>query len=237
MRIDCELCTACGECVPYCPMGIIALDDVAVIDQDECVDCGSCLRASVCPVDAIIYEPAEWPRSIREEFSNPFKEHTGVPGSRGRGTEEVKTNEITGQLRPGSFVLAIECGRPGIGARLEDIEKVAVALVKEGAKFRAKNPLTFLMDEKTGKIQDDVRDEKVMSAIIETVIPRNNIRAALKSLQAVTKEIDTVCSVDYGVLFEEEKEGLAILKELGIQYRENGKLNTGLGRPLFEGGS
>jgi ferredoxin len=28
-------------------------DEVAVIDQDECVDCGVCRRSGVCPVDCI----------------------------------------------------------------------------------------------------------------------------------------------------------------------------------------
>ncbi|NLE95695.1 MAG: 4Fe-4S binding protein, partial [Dehalococcoidia bacterium] len=65
MRIDENLCIACGSCVPYCPMKAISLGDVAVIDQDECVECGVCVRAAVCPVDAFVDEPAPWPRSVR----------------------------------------------------------------------------------------------------------------------------------------------------------------------------
>ena len=81
MKIDQEICIACEACVPYCPMGAISMDDVAIINEDECVDCASCLRSGACPVDCIIYEPAPWPRAVRVAFSDPFAEHkvTGLP--------------------------------------------------------------------------------------------------------------------------------------------------------------
>lgn len=54
-RIDPQLCTSCGLCVPVCPTGNI--DDLvevryrAAIDPDVCTGCGRCLEA--CPVEAI----------------------------------------------------------------------------------------------------------------------------------------------------------------------------------------
>ena len=95
MRIDPELCTACGLCQVYCPLGAIHLNDVSEIDQEVCVECGDCIRADVCPTDAFIYEAQPWPRSVREAFSNPLAEHkeTRIPG---RGTEEMKTNDVRG---------------------------------------------------------------------------------------------------------------------------------------------
>ena len=96
MKIDAELCIACEVCIEYCPMGAISMkDDVAVIDQDECVECGICLRSESCSVDAFIDEKAPWPRQIRAEFSNPTVPHQST-GLVGRGTEEVKTNFVTG---------------------------------------------------------------------------------------------------------------------------------------------
>jgi len=45
MRVDPELCVGCGECLVYCPIGAIQLNDVAEIDQELCVECDDCRRA------------------------------------------------------------------------------------------------------------------------------------------------------------------------------------------------
>ena len=239
MKIDPELCIACEECVPYCPMGAISMDDVAVVDQDECVDCSICLRSGSCSVDAFIEEKAPWPRQIRAEFSNPLVPHHST-GLGGRGTEEVKTNEVTGRLKPGWLALAVEFGRPLTGTRLRDVDKVAQVLAKEGVTFEPVSPVTALMeDTKTGKMREDVLNEKVLSAIIECVFPREKGPAVLKSLPESTQKIDTVCSVVMADLVEPD-ESVPLektLTELGIFHRINGKTNIGLGRPKFKVGN
>jgi len=99
MKIDPELCIVCEACLPYCPMEAISIkDDMAVIDEDECVDCNVCLKSGCCPVDAFVFEPAPWPRSVRNVFSDPRKEHKETKIA-GRGTEEMKTNDVTGRHR------------------------------------------------------------------------------------------------------------------------------------------
>ncbi len=51
--IDTKNCTGCGECVPACPRGCIAIiDGKAVINEEDCVGYMAC--AAVCPEDAII---------------------------------------------------------------------------------------------------------------------------------------------------------------------------------------
>lgn len=240
MKIDPELCIACEACLEYCPMGAIGMeDDVAVIDQNECVECGICLRSGSCPVDAFIDEEAPWPRQIRAEFSNPTVPHRST-GLAGRGTEEVKTNEVTGRLKPGWLAFAVEFGRPVTGTRFRDVDTVAQALAKEGVTFEPVNPVTALMeDTKTGKIREDVLNEKVLSAIIECVFPREKGPAVLKALQEAAKKINTVCSLDLADLVEPDETVPAekMLSELGISYRINGKTNIGLGRPKFKGGN
>ena len=174
LKVNEKLCLGCGRCQPYCTMGAIGFvrDSrgriCSSVDQYECVDCGVCYRARVCAADAL-YEPKpEWPRSVRGTFSNPLVEHkeTRVPG---RGTEEMKTNDVTGRFKWGEAGMAVEMGRPGVGARFTDIEKVAMAIAAVGGiTFEPKNPLTGLMaDKKTGKMNEEVMGEKVLSAIIE----------------------------------------------------------------------
>jgi len=220
-------------------MGAISMDDIATIDQDECVDCGVCLRSKICPVDAFIYEIAPWPRSLRAIFSNPIIEHKETRVT-GRGTEEMKTNDVTGRFKRGWVGIGIELGRPGIGSRFRDVDKVAQAMARLGAKFEPKNPVTLLMkDVGAGKLKEDVLDEKVLSAIVECTFPIEKIKAALIALKEVARDVDTVFSVDCINVVEPDGSLPVdkILSELEIPRYINGKTNVGLGRPLAEGGN
>lgn len=239
MRIDTDICIACELCLPYCPMEAISMDDVAVIDQGECVDCGVCLKSGVCPVDCIIFEPAPYPRSLRAVFSDPRATHK-TTGVLGRGTEEMKTNEVTGRFKRGWVGLGLEFGRPGIGTHFRDVDRMTRALAKLGVEFESKNPLTFLMEDvKTGKIKEEVLNEKVLSAIIECLFPIEKLEDVLTAVKEISKEVDTVFSVE--CINRAEPDGSypleKTLKDLGIPYYINGKQNVGLGRPLAEGGS
>jgi len=218
-------------------MGAISMNEIATIDQNECVDCGVCLRAEVCPVDAFICEAAPWPRSLRAVFSNPTTEHKETRVT-GRGTEEMKTNDVTGRFRRGWVGIGIELGRPGVGTRFHDVDKVAQAMATLGAEFEPNSPVTLLMkDVDAGKLREDVLDEKVLSAIIECTFPIERIKAALTALKEVARDVDTVFSVDCISVVEPDGSLPVdrILSELEIPRYINGKTNVGLGRPLAEG--
>lgn len=233
VRIDQNLCAACGACVPYCTMGAITVANTAVIDQDECVDCGVCFRSGSCPVGALVIDEASWPRSVRGAFSNPTVEHKETRVA-GRGTEEMKTNEITGRFKSGWIGMGFEFGRPGIGTRFRDVDRVAQALAKLEVEFEPNNPVTKLMvDTRTGKIVDDVLDEKVMSAIIECVFPIDKMKQVIQTFREIAPELSTVVSVECinKVEPDDSLPADAILKELGLPRYINGKTNLGLGRP------
>ena len=67
----------------------------------------------------------------------------------GRGTDEIKMNDVTGRLRRGDAGLLVEMGRPGVGAYFRDIEKVAMAKCCEWGVF---NPVRAeVLLEKAGK--------------------------------------------------------------------------------------
>jgi hypothetical protein len=206
----------------------------AEVDEDECVECGVCFRAEVCKPQAIYRQEILWPRSVRMAFSDPMVEHkqTGVPG---RGTEEMKTNEVTGRFKRGFYGMAVEVGRPGVGARLEDLEKIAMALAKIGVVFEPKNPVTFLFEDvKTGKLKPELRKEKVLSAIIEFEVRPDQLRPVLQSLKDISGKMDSVFSLDLISFPEETEKGPALkaVKELGFPVYPNGKVNVGLGRIL-----
>ncbi len=61
--IDEESCTACEACIERCPVGAIAVQDVAVVDREKCLGCGLC--AGACPTESITLR-------LREDREEPF---------------------------------------------------------------------------------------------------------------------------------------------------------------------
>jgi ferredoxin len=267
MQIDKKKCVGCGNCHPVCTMGAIYLDEdgKSVVNQDTCVECSTCCKAltnkghwpwfvrtirrilsllklgylaevDVCPTGALTLPTLEWPRSIRALFSDPSTTHPGT-GIKGRGTEEIKTTDVTGRLRKGEAGFVVELGRPGTGAYFRDIERVAVALARLEPDFETENPVTQLMtDRDAGTIREDVLNERVLSAIIELKTRMERIPEVLHVLQEIQKGVDTVMAVGIssrclpdGTIPHEEW-----VKKAGYTLSPNGKTNLGLGRPLFK---
>ena len=147
----------------------------------------------------------------------------------------MKTNDITGRYREGEVGIGAEFGRPCVGFRFKDIEKVATALAKHDVEFEPYNPLTVLMYTETGKIKyREIMNERCMSAIVELKVEDSRAVEVLEALKEVAKEIDTVFTVD----IINKCQGttipvIPILEEAGIDVRINGKVNIGLGRPLI----
>ena len=246
MEIDSEKCIGCARCLDYCTMrGSVMHPErdkknpgriYYVIEDDECVECSVCLRSGCCPVDALSQADLQWPRIVRKNFSDPLKIHpeTRVPG---RGTEEMKTNEITGRYGRGKLGMAFELGRPGMGSRLYDVEKVAKALSSLGVVFEEKNPVTKLMiDRKKGLINPEVLNEKVLSAIIEFMIPVEKFPQVLRVAEEASARCSTVFSGD--VICRPEPDGsipsIIMAKKADSYISINGKSNLGLGKPLWK---
>ena len=267
MDIDKTKCVGCGNCHIICTMGAISLDEdgKSLVNQDECVECGTCHRvlrnegyraffvrmirktlslfnlgyladADLCPTGALTPPDLSWPRVLRAQFSNPTVVHpgTGVPG---RGTDEIKSNDVTGRLRPGEAGLVVEIGRPGIGAFFRDVQTVAMVLAPLDPVFEPENPVTLLIDDlKTGRMKEEVLNEKILSAIIELKTSIEKIPAFLEALEKAQHRIDTVISVAVasrclpdGTIPHEEW-----VRKAGYALSPTGKTNLGLGRPLFK---
>lgn len=238
MRIETLTCDGCGRCAAYCPVGAIlaAPPGAYRIDEDECVECGVCLRSAGCPHGCFIATPCVWPRSLRPLFSNPLVEH-GDTRVAGRGTEEMKTNDVTARFRPGEIGLMIEVGRSGLGARLRDVEQVTVALAGMGIEVHSCNPLRGLMeDPKSGRLLPEVLNEKVLSLIVECVIAEDRLEATLEAIHRIARGLPTVCSVGLIRRFADARgeasgEGpIEWARRQGLPAAPNAKVNLAMGR-------
>lgn len=240
MYIDEQECTGCGVCVPYCPVEAISeAGGVAGIDFDECVECTACLRFAGCPTGAIHESPQTftWPRTIRRQFSDPMTPHSNSTGGRGRGTEEMKTNDVTGRVRHGEIGIGLEFGRPGVATRLIDLEKMTVALARVGVHFEPENPVTALLaDLATGELKPELRGERVLSAIVEVQTTPDRLASLVPVIREIAEGVDTVIS--WEIITRLNDDGtipiMAELEALGALPRPNAKINLGMGRPLAE---
>jgi hypothetical protein len=233
----------------------------ATINRDECVECYACYNGlsqehlnptivrtvrkvfqamrvrfdpepDVCPTAAFEPDTLTWPRVVRRAFSDPRVPHEST-GVEGRGTEEVKTNDVTGRVKRGEVGFTIEFGRPGVGVWMREIQEMCWALAKAGVAFEKKNPITSLMsDVATGTLKPDILGEKVLSAIVEIMVPVARAEEVIRLVWDVEKRIDTVVALGVGTRCNEQGEDdevAPILERLGYKL-ERAKTNIGLGR-------
>ena len=237
MYIDKDLCQKCMNCRPVCPVGAIGVENKQVtIDYEACVECGVCRRIEICPEGAIKQvDEIPYPRIIRAAFSDPTHRHATTEVL-GRGTEEMKTNDVKNEFTTERIGFSIELGRPGVGSYLKDLDKVTRKIVSIGGKFTDYNPVMALMaDPKTGALKPEVLQEKVLSAIAEFTIPSKNALIVLGDMiQFINSEIDTVATVsvisrhqdDGSNRFYEELANHGV--QLGYTPYPNGKVNIGM---------
>jgi len=186
----------------------------------------------VCPTAAFEPDELTWPRVVRRAFSDPRVPHEST-GVEGRGTEEVKTNDVTGRVKVGEVGFTIEFGRPGVGVRFREIQDMCWALAKANVSFEKKNPVTSLMtDVSTGTLRSDILNEKLMSAIVEIKVPVERTEEIIKLVWDVEKRLDTVVALGVATRCDEHGEEnivAPILQRLGYKLHR-AKTNIGLGR-------
>ena len=259
----CVGCANCVAVCPMGAISVDRRAHRAVVNEDECVECYTCYRGmsrehlpvavvrairgaarflrfrfdpepDVCPTAALTPRELAWPRNVRRAFSDPLVPHEST-GVAGRGTEEVKTNDVTGRVKAGEAGFTIEFGRPGIGVRFRDIDRVTRTLGAAGVAFEPMNPVTSLMTDRTsGAIRDDILDEKILSAIVEVKTELARVPDVLRTLRSVSDRVSTVISVGVSARCDTrgDTELDALLAAEGFQFWR-GKTNLGLGRPLY----
>lgn len=233
MYIDKELCERCLDCLPVCPMGAIMVKDkTVVIDYENCVECGVCQRFGICPEGAIKQvEEIPYPRVVRAVFSDPLQTHKST-GIGGRGTEEMKTNDVTNNFVRGRIGFSIEVGRPALGAYLRDLDKVVRKVTSMGVQFAEDNPVVSLIaDRATGALRPEILDEKVLSAIVECTVAEANVMDFVEEMKGfLNAELETVATMSFITRADEEGNAdlLRRLKEHGERPYPNGKVNIGM---------
>ena len=248
--------------MPVCPVGaiFIAEDGLSEINRETCVECHNCYRSlsyehlppgltriirrilksislrfqpepDVCPTEAIAPDELEWPRIVRRAFSDPMVTHEST-GVHGRGTEEVKTNDVSNRIKQGDVGLVVEFGRPGIGVYFKEVQKITRALAGSGAEFEAGNPVTQMMTSaESGNIQADILEEKVLSCIVELTVPLKDTARLLRHVTDACKDVETVISIGLSTVCDKDgKDSIqSIIQEEGFQFGW-AKVNLGLGR-------
>jgi len=257
----CVACGNCTYVCPMGAIYIDPAIKRATVDSNECVECYSCFNGmsqehlnptmvrtlrkvfqmmrlrfdpepDVCPTAAFEPDELAWPRVVRRAFSDPRVPHEST-GVQGRGTEEVKTNDVSGRVKRGEVGFTIEFGRPGVGVWFHEIQKMTWALAKAGVSFEKKNPITSLMsDVATGTLREDILNEKILSAIVEIKVPVARMEEVISLVREVERRLDTVVALGVGARCEDdgrEHEVIQKLERLGYKL-ERAKTNIGLGR-------
>ncbi|MBN1334191.1 MAG: 4Fe-4S dicluster domain-containing protein [Synergistales bacterium] len=240
MLIREDRCTGCGNCLASCPVACISIkDSKAVIDHDNCIECGLCYRLTICPADAFARETEPDSRkTVKATLSDPLTEY-GVTGITGRGTEEMKTNDVTEKIGYGEVGICVDVGRPNVGTFLADVEKLVMALApllkEKGYWFEQDNPVTsFIQDRVTGKFHPHILDIRVMSAIIEFRIPLDSLVQVVNLLEEESQNVNTVFTIGVIERISESEEIVSkkILEKNGYRISERGKINLGLGKRI-----
>ncbi|MGA3234776.1 MAG: 4Fe-4S dicluster domain-containing protein [Bryobacteraceae bacterium] len=257
----CVACGNCTYVCPMGAIYIDPVIKRATVNSDECVECYACFNGlsqehlnptfvravrkffqafrlrfdpepDVCPTAAFAPDELVWPRVVRRAFSDPRVPHEST-GIEGRGTEEVKTNDISGRINVGEVGFTIEFGRPGVGVWMHEIQEMSTALAQAGVAFEKKNPITSLMsDASKGALREDILGEKVLSAILEIKVPVERAEEVIRLVWDVEKRLDTVVALGVGTRCAPDGEDYVvapILERLGYRL-ERAKTNTGLGR-------
>jgi hypothetical protein len=153
----------------------------------------------------------------------------------GRGTEEMKTNEVTHRFVEGEVGIAVEMGRPLLGASFRDVDRVTQAMAGIGVEFEARNPLTALMEDVSrGVLKKEILGERVLSTIVEFKVQEKRLEEVMLAIKEVAGKLDTVFSL--GLIRVLPSGGpdpvIERVKRLGFEVRPNGKINLGLGRAI-----
>lgn len=152
LKVNGELCVACGACVPACPFGALSMGDTVVnCDGDLCTACGACVP--VCPVDAL-----SLPEKTGSSTANlgAWKD-VWVYAEQSDNTIHSITWELLGEARKLANDLGVKVGAILLGYQADHLVQ---ELKEHGADT------VYIADRKE---LETFQDERYANAIIEIV--------------------------------------------------------------------
>ncbi len=152
LKVNGELCVACGACVPACPFGALSMGDTIVdCNGDLCTACGACVP--VCPVDAL-----SLPKKTGTGTANLGEwKDVWVYAEQSDNTIHSITWELLGEARKLATDLGVKVGAILLGYQADHLVQ---ELKEHGAD------IVYIADRKE---LETFQDERYANAIIEIV--------------------------------------------------------------------
>ena len=122
IKVDKNLCTGCGACVPACPFNAIEIIDNLAVINEKCTLCGACVDA--CPLNAITIE--------KEEVSKDLSTYKGIAVIAEQ--RDGKLHRVTFELLGKALELKEKLGEPvSVYLLGHNIRGLGDELLKRGA--------------------------------------------------------------------------------------------------------
>lgn len=152
LKVDENLCIACGACISTCPFGALSMGEKTVVcDGNLCTGCGACV--SSCPVSALsVPESTSVGTKGDAEWKDVF-----VFTEQADGKIHSITWELLGEARKLADSLGVKVGAILLG---HDVSNLIPQLTERGADF------VYTADRKE---LENFQDERYAAAIIEIV--------------------------------------------------------------------
>ncbi len=176
LKIDYELCTLCGACVPSCPFAALEIRDGKLYVSESCTLCGACVP--VCPVSALTLEEVKRSEAVdTDEWRGIW-----VFAEQRKGQIQPSTLELLGAARGLAENLDSKVAAVLLGADVENPGSLLGAGADEVLYVKDGMLADFGIEPYTRVIADLIRERKpeiVLGAatfIGRSLLPRIAVR-------------------------------------------------------------
>ena len=131
----------------------------------------------------------------------------------------------------------VELGRPAIGTRFVDVEKVVRKFKAHGFPVIPDNPVAELIaDPATGALKPETLKEKAISVLVEFILPNTRVGELMAMIEELSFEVETVFNVSIALRgYPDGSSPFRDLFGIGTFSLPNGKVNLGLAEGIVRG--